>query len=109
MDDGSDQDDGKDGPEKGKDAISADDKEFDGDLTLMRSSLFMYEAIVSKEVARAVAEGDVGRVYEGIKVRCQLNPMSVFSWNVAHAVHVCGLLTQQVHRLSARHDCLLGN
>jgi hypothetical protein len=28
----------------------------------------MYEALVSKEVAQAVAEGDIGRAYEGIKV-----------------------------------------
>jgi len=28
----------------------------------------MYEALVSKEMAQAVAEGDPGRVYEGIKV-----------------------------------------
>lgn len=35
---------------------------------LARSVWFMYEALVSKEVAQAVAEGDVGRVYEGIKV-----------------------------------------
>jgi len=42
--------------------------EFDGDQTLARSALFMYEALVSKEIAQAVAEGDVGRVYEAIKV-----------------------------------------
>ena len=50
---------------KEKDVVSVD---FDGDHTLMRSALFMYEALVSKEVAQAVAEGDIGRVYEGIKV-----------------------------------------
>lgn len=44
-------------------------KEFQGDCMLARSAAFMYEALVSKEVAQAVAEGDVGRVYKGIKVR----------------------------------------
>ena len=33
----------------------------------------MYEALVLKEVAQAVAEGDIGRVYEGIKVSFLLN------------------------------------
>ena len=100
--DGSDRDEGKDGPDKRKGVVSAEDEEFNGDHTLMRSSLLMYEALVSKEVAQAVAEGDVGRVYEGIKVCCQLGPpISVFSWNIAHAVHICGLLAQQVHWLLA--------
>ena len=54
---------------KGKDeSSSAEVKEFQGDRVLARSAAFMYEALVSKEVAQAVAEGDIGRVYEGIKV-----------------------------------------
>lgn len=48
--------------------VPASKKEFRGDRSLARSTTFMYEALVSKEVAQAVAEGDVGRVYEGIKV-----------------------------------------
>jgi hypothetical protein len=51
-----------------KDTASMEDEKINGDYTLMRSALFMYEALVSKEVAQAVAEGDIGRVYEGIKV-----------------------------------------
>lgn len=58
------EDEGKEGPGKRKDEV----EEFDGDHTLARSALFMYEALVSKEVAQAVAEGDIGRVYEGMKV-----------------------------------------
>jgi hypothetical protein len=58
----------KRGESKGKGATSAGDEGFRGDRTLARSASFMYEALVSKEVAQAVAEGDVGRVYEGIKV-----------------------------------------
>ena len=59
-------------PKKQEDA-SAKDKSFDGDHVLARSALLMYEALVSKEVAQAVAEGDIGRVYEGIKVSCWVN------------------------------------
>jgi hypothetical protein len=47
---------------------SITDKKFQGDHTLARSASFMYETLVSKEVAQAVAEGDVGRAYEGVKV-----------------------------------------
>jgi len=60
---------GQDPKQKG--VIPAEDEVFDGDRTLMRSALFMYEVLVSKEVAQAVAEGDIGRVYEGIKVSHQ--------------------------------------
>lgn len=52
----------KKGPTLVEDAV------FQGDCTLARSASFMREALVSKEVAQAVAEGDVGRVYEGVKV-----------------------------------------
>lgn len=48
--------------------ISVGGEKLRGDHTLARSASFMYEALVSKEVAQAVAEGDIGRVYEGIKV-----------------------------------------
>jgi hypothetical protein len=50
-----------------KSTIAVEDG-FQGDRMLARSAAFMHEALVSKEVAQAVAEGDVGRVYEGIKV-----------------------------------------
>jgi len=63
---------------KKKDVTSAGDDEFVGDRTLARSASFMYEALVSKEVAQAVAEGDVGRVYEGIKVSFPLNHTAGF-------------------------------
>ena len=69
---GSGKDEEKEGTKKRK------DKEFNGDRTLMRSALLMYEALVSKEVAQAVAEGDIGRVYEGVKVGCPPNPSLSF-------------------------------
>lgn len=56
------------GEMKERDTTLVGSEEFRGDHVLARSASFMYEALVSKEVAQAVAEGDVGRVYEGIKV-----------------------------------------
>ena len=72
--DGSTKDKGEGGPKERKNAVPAKDEDFDGDRTLMRSALLMYEALVSKEVAQAVAEGDIGRVYEGIKVSDEFGP-----------------------------------
>jgi hypothetical protein len=43
---------------------------FLGDRVLARSIVFMRDTLISREVAYAIAEGDVGRAYEGIKV-CQ--------------------------------------
>lgn len=63
---------------KEKGATSVGDKEFQGDRVLARSASFMYEALVSKEVAQAVAEGDIGRVYEGIKVSFSPNRNTSF-------------------------------
>ena len=66
--DGSGEEEGKEGPKEWKDAVPVEKEEFNGDCMLTKSALLMYEALVSKEVAQAVAEGDVGRIYEGIKV-----------------------------------------
>lgn len=41
---------------------------FKGDRTLAKSIRFMHETIMSREAAYAVAEGDIGRVYECVKV-----------------------------------------
>lgn len=67
------EEDGAEEQMKEKGTVSTEGEKFNGDHTLMRSALFMYKALVSKEVAQAVAEGDIGRVYEGIKVSHQLN------------------------------------
>ena len=40
----------------------------DGDHVLARSIMFMRDAMISREAAYAVAEGDVGRVFEVLKV-----------------------------------------
>lgn len=39
-----------------------------GDRCLMQSIAFMRDALVSREFTYALAEGDVGRVYEALKV-----------------------------------------
>lgn len=39
-----------------------------GDFVLARSVSFMRDALISREAAYAAAEGDVGRVYEVVKV-----------------------------------------
>ncbi|RDB16715.1 hypothetical protein Hypma_002556 [Hypsizygus marmoreus] len=41
---------------------------FKGDQVLARSIAFMREAMISREAAMATADGDVGRLYEAIKV-----------------------------------------
>jgi len=79
---------GEGGSEKQEDVVPAEREEFNGDHTLMRSALFMHEALVSKEVAQAVAEGDPRRVYEGIKVCCQLGPnLSVLTKRSSCCLH----------------------
>lgn len=69
---------GNEGNGRGKGSLKkrtdpVEGEEIDGDQTLARSALLMYEALVSREIAQAVAEGDVGRVYEAIKVCHQLH------------------------------------
>ncbi|PSR83602.1 hypothetical protein PHLCEN_2v5682 [Hermanssonia centrifuga] len=39
-----------------------------GDQTLAQSIMYMHVTLISREVASAIAKGDIGRVYEGIKV-----------------------------------------
>jgi hypothetical protein len=41
---------------------------FLGDQTLAQSCRFMYDATVSREVIYATADGDIGRVWEAVKV-----------------------------------------
>lgn len=60
----------KESPKKQTDPATSE--EIDGDQMLARSALLMYEALVSREIAQAVAEGDIGRVYKAIKVGRQL-------------------------------------
>ena len=110
---------GKKGVESGKDEESKEtegrsttsiaDKKFRGDHALARSASFMYETLVSKEVAQAVAEGDIGRVYEGIKVsfHSTVTPVSN-KYTADDAGHIRRILTYQVYWLPARHNQLLG-
>ena len=57
---------------------------FQGDRSLAKSMIFMHETMVSREAAYAVAEGDIGRAYECVKVslkynsECKVTHMSSF-------------------------------
>ncbi|EGN93672.1 hypothetical protein SERLA73DRAFT_63629, partial [Serpula lacrymans var. lacrymans S7.3] len=44
------------------------EKDFVGDGTLACSMLFMQDAIVARELAYSISEGDIGRAYECIKI-----------------------------------------
>lgn len=48
----------------------------DGDITLSESIVFMRDAMIAREAVYAVAEGDVGRLWEALKV-----PISHISWH----------------------------
>ena len=96
------------GEMKGKGATSVTDKEFRGDWVLARSTSFMHQALVSKEVAQAVAEGDVGRVYEGIKVSSLLHRNTGFPtiycrqcWSRLRAPHISSILVTCSTRLAS--------
>lgn len=41
---------------------------FVGDQSLAQSIMLIHTLLISREMASAVAEGDIGRVYEGLKV-----------------------------------------
>lgn len=55
-------------PAKEKTSTSDGGETFMGDRVLSNSVGFMRDALLSREVAEAVADGDVGRVYEVLKV-----------------------------------------
>lgn len=46
-----------------------DSKPFSGDRTLAQSILFMNDAMLSRDASQAVAMGDVGRLWNDLKVR----------------------------------------
>ena len=86
---------------KGKDTAPVVETDSRGDHTLARSAAFMYEALVSKEVAQAVAEGDIGRVYEGIKVSVSSIATQALTSATGDVGHVCGVLAFKIHQLRA--------
>jgi hypothetical protein len=54
---------------KGRKAPEEPEEPFLGDRVLARSIVFMRDTLISREAAYAIAEGDVGRAYEVIKVQ----------------------------------------
>jgi len=88
-------------------ASHCSDTTFKGDLILARSIAFMRDALVSREAAYAAAEGDVGRLYEMIKV-CQWSYSMNMGYKIdcsgstlAHAVHICWILTLKICHIPA--------
>ena len=55
---------------KKKDVEESDEEPipFSGDQTLAQSCRFMYDATISREVIYAITDGDIGRVWEVLKV-----------------------------------------
>jgi hypothetical protein len=78
---------------------------FFGDQALFDSGSFMYDAMVFREGAAATAQGDVGRVWETMKVilRSQKNTSGA-QLNLGHGLQFCRLNALEVHELSPRDD-----
>lgn len=57
---------------------------FYGDQTLAKSIMFMYETMISRDAAYAVTEGDIGRVYECVKVSSREYNLKI---NVTHILN----------------------
>lgn len=92
---------------RGKKKADAPEPAFHGDMSLAQSIQFMYDSIVSREVSYAVAEGDVGRVYEGIKVRHTFKHVALRTDSVdvpAHALHVRRIEPFEICDISSRND-----
>ena len=60
------------GRKKKIDQKAHDNLTFNGDQVLAQSSRFMFDAMISREVIYATADGDVGRVWEVLKVRLEV-------------------------------------
>lgn len=72
----------------------------------------MADAVVLEEFNYAMAEGDVGRVYEAMKV-CSIVCLLVFSADnhmplSGAAIHICGEFSLQIHVVPPRVHILDG-
>lgn len=78
-------------------------KEFKGDLVLARSIAFMRDALLSREAAYAAADGDVGRLYETLKVDqniiSQVNVCLTSRTSSGHDVHIRRVIPFEIHYL----------
>jgi hypothetical protein len=75
---------------------------FFGDKVLADEGCFKYDAFISREMAVAAAQGDVGRVWETFKV--YFHPTYLvcgFEFELGHGVYIRGLVTCQIHQLRA--------
>ena len=89
---------------KSKDATKENPKkDFKGDHVLARSIVLIRKSIWACECAYAVAEGDSGRVYKILKVRCMgLRRDDInLTFSIGHVIHFCRLEPYQVYSIPA--------
>jgi len=68
-----------------------------GDRVLANSITFMRDALMSREISYAIADGDVGRVYEILKVIFYiLNQLFVADFLEGVTFYVCRFYSQQI-------------
>lgn len=64
-------------------------KQYESDFVLAQEIDFLRDAINSPTLATAVAEGDIGRLYECIKVRPMFNALPLSSWTYSWFPSIC--------------------
>ncbi|KAF4596165.1 hypothetical protein EYR40_008153 [Pleurotus pulmonarius] len=69
-----------------------------GDQTLSETIVFMRDALISREVAYAVAEGDVGRAWEAMKVTVFTFAGSNHSKYTSYMLEMICLLERETHK-----------
>ena len=78
---------------------------FKGDRVLAQSIVLMRDILKLREFVYATCEGDVGRVYEVLKVRLFLLDSDLhIERPIEYGLHICRLYTLQVYRISSRDD-----
>lgn len=75
---------------------------FLGDQTLAQSCRFMYDATVSREVIYAISDGDIGRVWEVLKVytylyylKCDISAEET----LVNDTHICRIHTWKIYQV----------
>jgi hypothetical protein len=76
---------------------------FKGDRVLAKSISFMRDALISRECAYALADGNTGCVYECLKVSdSTVASAALIRPCVGYAIHICGLNAHKICNLFAR-------
>lgn len=61
---------GKKWTKRADESVDREGQDENGDRVLANSITFMRDALISREISYAIAQGDAGRVYQMMKVRC---------------------------------------